>query len=142
MARRWWSTVAAASEPPPGALRLGRPGELRRAATRSHLRDGRCVGWFPSGSYVGRVALDAELDVAPPPLLTARFGTEDFWERWTRVECAAKLTRVPIGTWLRRHGLEVPPSFGVRLWTLRPADLDDLADHERLVVSIGVRPRH
>ena len=73
--------------------------------TRSHLPDGRVVGWYGGPGVV----LDAELsDVLPPPRLAARFGTEDFWARWTAAECAAKLADVPMHLWLRRHGLTHP----------------------------------
>lgn len=50
--------------------------------------------------------IDAELaDRAPPMALAARFGGHEFWERWTRAECAAKIADVPISIWLRDYGL-------------------------------------
>lgn len=72
------------------------------AATRSRLADGRVVGWFG----VDEVVLDAELaEARVPAALAARFGTEDFWGRWTATECAAKAHDVPIMMWIRQHGL-------------------------------------
>ena len=72
------------------------------AVTRSHLSDGRVVGWYGEPGVV----IDAELSEAvPPPALTSRFGAEDFWARWTSAECAAKLAGVPMHLWLGRHGL-------------------------------------
>ena len=83
-------------------LRVGIAGELADAATRSHLPDGRVVGWYGDPGLV----IDAELSDAVPPLaLASRFGAEDFWVRWTGAECAAKIARVPMHLWLRGHGL-------------------------------------
>jgi hypothetical protein len=104
-------------------LELGEAAGLGHAAARSHLADGRCLGWFVPAEPGVRVAVDAELDVPPPPGLVARYGGGVFWERWTRAECAAKLTGVPIAGWLRRHGLEVPALPGLWLRTFRPTDL-------------------
>jgi hypothetical protein len=76
--------------------------EILGAAARSHLADGRVVGWYG----VPGVVIDAELSDQPvPPALAARFGTEDFWGRWTRAEVAAKRADVPIVLWLAEHGL-------------------------------------
>lgn len=87
---------------PAGALRVGTAEEMAGAVTRSHLADGRCVGWFGDPDVV----IDAELaDQTVPPALAARYGTHDFWRRWTAAECRAKRADVPIATWLRRHGL-------------------------------------
>jgi len=84
-------------------LRIGSPDETADAVTRSHLADGRVVGWYGDGGHV----IDAELTGQPvPPALASRYGTDDFWGRWTRTECAAKAAGVPIGSWLRRHGLD------------------------------------
>lgn len=102
------------------------------AVTRSHLPDGRCVGWFGETGPGLRVAVDAELDHRPPSALARRFGEHDFWERWTRAECAAKLADVPIAVWLRRHGLADAPGLGYRFETCRPVHLDP-----RLVVSVA-----
>ena len=75
------------------------------AVTRSHLPDGRVVGWYGDAGVV----IDAELRHAPPPrALASRFGETDFWSRWTRAECAAKLADVPMQLWLRLHGLDGP----------------------------------
>lgn len=72
------------------------------AVTRTTVADGRVVGWYGDPSYV----IDAEVTAAPvPPALAARFGTLDFWPRWTRAECAAKLADVPIVIWLHDHEL-------------------------------------
>jgi len=83
-------------------LRVGRPEAVVGALTRSHLADGRVVGWFGQPGVV----IDAELSDQPvPPALASRFGVEDFWGRWTRAECAAKRADVPIVLWLAEHGL-------------------------------------
>lgn len=76
---------------------------LSEANTRSHLADGRVVGWYGDPGHV----IDAELADQPvPPALAARYGAEDFWGRWTRTECAAKAADLPIALWLREHGLD------------------------------------
>lgn len=73
------------------------------AVTRSRLADGRVVGWYGDAVFV----IDAEIaDQVVSPALAARFGSEDFWERWTAAECAAKAYDVPIAVWTRRHGLD------------------------------------
>ncbi|WP_455565701.1 hypothetical protein, partial [Micromonospora humida] len=91
-------------------LRVGTPDELRYAVTRSHLDDGRCVGWYGPAAPGWRVAIDAERATAEvPPALAARFGPADFWARWTRAESLCKLAEVPVAAWWRRHGLAVPP---------------------------------
>lgn len=60
--------------------------------------DGRLVCWQPDTSE--RVAVDAELAVAPvPPALARRWGSADpdtVWPRWCVTECVAKLTDTPI----------------------------------------------
>lgn len=82
------------------------------AVTRSHLSDGRVVGWYGAPGVV----IDAEVAGAPvPPALAARFGTEGFWERWTAAECGAKAHDVPIAVWLREHGLSAGPTR-TRTW--------------------------
>ncbi len=63
--------------------------------------------------------------------LARRFGSTDFWGRWTRVECLAKLADVPVATWWHRHGLEVPPGTA---WLWRTLPLDDL------VVTVAFTP--
>ena len=115
-------------------LRLGPAGELTGALTRSYLPDGRCVGWCDAVRGAGSLVLDAELDDRPPPAALARlYGAEDFWVRWTRVECAAKMADVPIAVWLRQWGLAVQTDLALGLVTLRPDWLDPA-----LVVTVGV----
>ncbi|MEU7848313.1 hypothetical protein AB0B69_12950 [Micromonospora parva] len=113
-------------------LRIGSPATMADAVTRSHLDDGRCVGWYGAPVPGWRVAIDAERTDAPvPPALARRFGTGDFWARWTRAECCGKLADVPIAVWWRRHGLGTPAD-GSAIWrTLRVADL---------VITIGFAP--
>jgi len=83
-------------------LRVGTAAEMADAVTRSHVADGRVVGWYGAPGTV----IDAEISDAPPsPRLAARFGSEDFVARWTRAECAAKLADLPMHVWLQRHGL-------------------------------------
>ena len=48
------------------------------------------VAW--AGSYDVPVAVDAEVERTVPAALARRFGTDGFWERWTRAECIVKLT--------------------------------------------------
>ena len=92
------------------SLVVGEPDGLSDAVTRAHLSDGRCVGWRGDVPHGVDLVLDAELGDRPPPeVLGRRFGLHDFWERWTRAECAAKLTDVPILHWVKAHGLAVPP---------------------------------
>ena len=84
------------------ALRIGTATEMSDAVTRSHLGDGRVVGWYGAPGTV----VDAEIrDAVLPAHLVARFGAQDFLGRWTRAECAAKLADVPMHLWLERHGL-------------------------------------
>lgn len=113
-------------------LRVGAPADLADAVTRSHLDDGRCVGWYGPPAPGWRVAVDAERADAPvPPALARRFGTGDFWARWTRAECCCKLADVPVAAWWRRHGLGTPAA-GSAVWrTLRLADL---------VLTVGFAP--
>lgn len=75
---------------PAGQLSVGSDAELAGYRARSHLHDGRVVAW--TGSYDVPVAVDAEVERAVPTALAERFGTDRFWERWTRAECVAKLT--------------------------------------------------
>lgn len=105
-------------------LRIGSPEAMADAVTRSHLDDGRCVGWYGPSTPGWRVAIDAERADAPvPPALARRFGADDFWARWTRAECCCKLADVPVAAWWRRHGLGAPAD-GSAVWrTLRLADL-------------------
>ncbi|MEU8420735.1 hypothetical protein AB0C15_07645 [Micromonospora sp. NPDC048835] len=113
-------------------LRIGSPATVADAVTRSHLDDGRCVGWYGPSVPGWRVAIDAERASAPvPPALARRFGAGDFWARWTRAECYCKLADVPIAIWWRRHGLGAPAD-GSAVWrTLRLADL---------VITVGFGP--
>lgn len=87
-------------------MRIGSAAETADAVTRSHLADGRIVGWYGDPAMV----IDAELTDQPvPPALAGRYGTADFWGRWTRTECAAKRADVPISVWLAEHGLDPAP---------------------------------
>lgn len=99
---------------------------LPDAVTRSHLADGRVVGWYGDSGVV----IDGEIaDQQVPRALAARFGTDsapaEFWVRWTQAECAAKLADVPIALWITRNGLTAASHDII---TLR---LDDV------VVSVG-----
>ncbi|WP_238360121.1 MULTISPECIES: hypothetical protein [Micromonospora] len=105
-------------------LRLATPAESADATTRSYLDDGRCLGWYAPPVPRWRVAIDAERVGAPvPTALARRFGTGEYWARWTRAECLAKLTDVPMAIWWQRHGLEVPPRIDWLWRTLTLADL-------------------
>ncbi|MEH0823489.1 MULTISPECIES: hypothetical protein [unclassified Micromonospora] len=105
-------------------LRVGRPADLGHAVTRSHLDDGRCVGWYGPPTPGWRVAVDAErADADVPPALAHRFGRADFWARWTRAESLCKLADAPVAAWWRRHGLAVPPDTPAVWRTLRLHDL-------------------
>ncbi len=96
---------------------MGTEAETADAVTRSRVADGRVVGWYGEPGTV----VDAEIrDRTPPARLGARFGTEDFWRRWTLAECAAKLADVPMHLWLREHGLAAP---GIDAETVDVADL-------------------
>jgi hypothetical protein len=76
------------------------------AMTRTHLADGRVVGWYGEPGVV----IDAEIASAPvPPRLGTRHGVERFWERWTAAECGAKARNVPLELWIREHGLGAGP---------------------------------
>ena len=98
-------------------LRIGTAAEMADAVTRSHVGDGRVVGWYGRAGTV----IDAEIrDAAPPARLVARFGAEDFLHRWTRAECAAKLADVPMHVWLQLHGLT---AGGVEAETVAMGDL-------------------
>lgn len=111
------------SEPPASAerwLRLDEPGSY----TNSHLADGRRLGWHGPVPPGCALAIDAEITAAPiPPALARRFGTDRFWERWTRAESLCKLADVPMLAWVGRHGLDRPDPPGVRCRTLLLADL-------------------
>ncbi|SFC56689.1 hypothetical protein [Micromonospora sediminimaris] len=118
----------------PRHLRVASAADSGAAVTRSHLGDGRCVGWYAPPVPGWRVAIDAErAAAAPPPALARRFGSTDFWGRWTRVECLAKLADVPVATWWHRHGLEVPSGT---VWLWRTLPLTDLA------VTVAFTPTH
>jgi hypothetical protein len=100
-------------------VRVGLPDNLAAAVARSHLSDGRTVAWVGPVPDGARLAVDAELASAtPPPALRSRYGRNDFWRRWTRTECLAKLAGVPMLVWLARHGLDAAPSAGVMVRSL------------------------
>ena len=117
-------------------LRVGPVAELSDAITRSHLPDFRCVGWYGVPPAGWAVTIDAEYagQEVPEPL-ARRFGTESFWQRWTRAECLCKLADVPMLAWWPEHGLDVPTDFlgGWRTLTV-PADAG------QLVVSVAAAP--
>ncbi|MBC7278050.1 hypothetical protein [Nocardioides sp.] len=119
---------------PAGQLSVGSDAELAGYRARSHLHDGRVVAW--TGSYDVSVAVDAEVERAVPAALAERFGTDRFWERWTRAECVAKLTGRGVVDLLELLDLMDSAGAGdadadVRLSTVRlPGGI---------VVSIGLR---
>ncbi|WP_431729162.1 hypothetical protein [Verrucosispora sp. TAA-831] len=114
----------------PRHLRVASVTDSGDAVTRSHLADGRCVGWYAPPIPGWRVAIDAEYAAAEvPPMLAHRFGISDFWARWTRTECVAKLADVPMVAVWRRYGLNMPTGT-VRLWrtlVLSPSGFADEA---------------
>ena len=115
--------------------RLRRGPRPEAGPVRSHLADGTVV-WLAGMDRDAGVVLDAELaDQAVPERLRAAYGDEDFWRRWTGMECAVKATDGSVGSWLRAHGLEVPAAAGIELVT---HEVDDGLD--RWVVSLGRRP--
>ena len=114
-------------------LRVGTDAELSGYAARSHLSDGRIVAWTgPAGPGHPAVAIDAELDRPVPAALAARFGVEAFWERWTRLECLAKLTDTPV-LLLQAEGLDPDLPPGAEVTTLR-------IEGGHVVVSVGTLP--
>ena len=106
----------AAPSDPTRSLRVGSDADLASYDVRSHLSDGRVVAW--TGPTTPPVAIDAEIERPVPPALVARHGVEDFWERWTRLECVAKLTGTPMAM-LTGDGLAVPTGLEITLHTLR-----------------------
>jgi hypothetical protein len=96
-------------------LVVGTPEALTHLALRSHLSDGLCVAW---AGRLPVLAVDAERDRLVPAALAARFGTDDFWGRWTRLECVAKVTETPVALLLGTT-LTPPQLADVRLFTLR-----------------------
>ncbi|MFJ9387467.1 hypothetical protein ACIRON_01510 [Nocardioides sp. NPDC101246] len=114
---------------PGGRLLVGSDAELAGYRARSHLHDGRVVAWASSDDVP--VAVDAEVERTVPEALARRFGTDGFWERWTRAECVVKLTgRGVVDIVALMAGEE--PSADVRLSTLRLRG--------GIVVSIGRVP--
>jgi hypothetical protein len=115
-------------------LRVGSAAQLSDAVTRSHLADFRCVGWYGSVPEGCTVVIDAEYaGAAVPGPLAGRFGTDGFWERWTRAECLCKLADVPMLAWWPAHGLDVPADFTGDWRTLRlPTETGEL------VVSVAI----
>jgi hypothetical protein len=102
------------------------------ALTRSHTADFRTVGWHGPAPAGHRLAVDAERSAAAvPPALARRYGTVDFWARWTRAESLCKANDMPIVLWLRRYGLDVPPD---RPAAWRTLTIDDL------IVSVACVP--
>jgi hypothetical protein len=102
------------------------------ALSRSHTADFRTVGWYGSPPAGHRLAVDAEMsDADVPPALARRYGTADFWARWTRAESLCKAYDTPIALWLRRYGLGVPRHLPA-VW--RTLTMDDLT------VSVACAP--
>lgn len=101
---------------PGGRLRVGSDAELAGYRARSHLHDGRVVAW--AGSDDVPVAVDAEVERTVPEALARRFGTDGFWERWTRAECVVKLTGRGVVDIVALMAGEMPVT-DVRLSTLR-----------------------
>lgn len=123
-------------------LRTGSAVQLADAVTRSHLPDFRCVGWYGEPPAGWSVVIDAEYAAtAVPAPLAERFGTELFWERWTRAECLCKLADVPMLAWWPAHGLDVPGDFTGVWRTFRlPSETGELVvtvalDHSRVTVE-------
>lgn len=88
--------------------------ETRPDASRTYLADGSGMAWKVPEGLGGRgvFVIDAEIVAPVRASLVRRYGVTDpdeFAALWTRAECLAKLTDVPIITWLQRHRLEVPP---------------------------------
>ncbi|MEK8106863.1 hypothetical protein NKG94_20190 [Micromonospora sp. M12] len=93
-------------------LRIGDPVDLADAVTRSHLDDGRCVGWYGPPTPGWRVAIDAERANAPVP------------RRWPAVSACRT----------SGHGGPAPsaaaswptcrwrPGGGATVWVRRPTD--------------------
>lgn len=100
---------------PRARLRVGSDAELAGYRARSHLHDGRVVAW--AGSYDVPVAVDAEVERTVPEALARRFGTDGFWERWTRAECVVKLTGRGVVDLVDL--MSGDPGPGVRLSTVR-----------------------
>jgi hypothetical protein len=129
---------------PASRLRVGSDAELAGYRARSHLHDGRVVAW--TGSYDVPVAIDGEVERAVPAALARRFGTEGFWERWTRAECVAKLTGRGVldlvDLMAGDPGAGDPPGAGVHLSTVRlPGDIVvTIATLERSGFPEGYRP--
>lgn len=116
--------VAVALDAAERHLRVGTAAGMVSATTRSYLADGRCVGWYGPRVAGWKVAVDAEnADAELPRFLAQRLGAAQFWSRWTRAECLCKLADVPMLTWWRRHGLDVPTDFSGSWRTLRLGDV-------------------
>ena len=114
------------------SLRVGSVAEMSGAVTRSHLPDFRCVGWYAEPPPGWSVVIDAEYADQPvPEPLARRFGTDRFWERWTRAECLCKLADVPMLAWWPEHGLDVPADFDGEWRTLELG---------LLIVSVALAP--
>lgn len=113
-------------------LRVGSVAEMADAVTRSHLPDFTCVGWYGEPPEGWSVVVDAEYaDQKVPSPLAKRFGTDEFWERWTRSECLCKLADVPMLAWWPQHGLDVPADFAGEWRTLEVGPL---------IVSVALAP--
>lgn len=88
-------------------------GETWPDAARTYLADGSGMAWQVPEALRGRgvFVIDAEIVVPVRASLVRRYGVTDpdeFAELWTRAECLAKLTDLPIITWLQRHRLDIP----------------------------------
>lgn len=126
------------------AARTGPQGGVRPpdgAPVRTHLPGGVVVAWRPPPASAGtRFAVDAEYADQPVPATMARrYGTEDFWTRWTRAEVCAKLADTPILLWLNAYGLPADPAAGTG-FAVRTFDLAG-PDGRMIQVSAGTSRR-
>ena len=87
------------------------------AVTRSHLPDGRVVGWYGEPGVV----IDAEVSSLAPPLASGRpTRCGGLLVPLDHLGVPAKLADVPIAIWLREHELGSGPADVVTLTDLWP----------------------